>query len=97
MRLLDEQSSGGVLSLSDDVLKELRLKHPAGKEGNPSVMLEGEIPFVDPVLFENIDKSMIIKGAMNTNGAAGPSGLDALGWRHILVSRKYGDAGKDLR
>ena len=34
---------------------------------------------------------------MKTNDAAGPSDIDALGWRHILVSRNYGDAGRDLR
>ena len=60
-------------------------------------MLEGDVPFVDPVLFENIDEPLIAKAAMNTNGAAGPSGLDALSWRRILVSRNYGDVGRDLR
>ena len=34
---------------------------------------------------------------MKTNGAAGPSGLDALSWRHILVSRNYGKVARDLR
>ena len=34
---------------------------------------------------------------MNTDGAAGPSELDVIGWRHILVSRNNGNAGKDLR
>jgi hypothetical protein len=34
---------------------------------------------------------------MYTRGAAGPSGLDALGWRHILVSKNYGSTGKELR
>ena len=60
-------------------------------------MLQGEIPFVDPALFANIDEATISKAAMKTNGAPGPSGLDALGWRHILVSQNYGDAGRDLR
>ncbi len=97
LRLLDEQSSGGVLPLTEETLQDLRKKHPIAKEGNPAVMLDGDIPFVDPALFANIDESTIAKAAMNTNGAAGPSGLDAVGWRHILVSRNYGDAGKDLR
>ena len=34
---------------------------------------------------------------MYTKGAAGPSGLDALGWRHILVSKNYSYTGKELR
>ena len=97
LRLLDEQSSGGVLPLSDDVYQDLRMKHPAAKPEDGSVMLQGEVPFVDPALFANINEATILKAAMKTNGAAGPSGLDALGWRHILVSRNYGDAGRDLR
>ena len=97
LRLLDEESSGDVLPLSDAVLDDLQAKHPPPVPLNPSVMIDGEIPFVDPVLFANIDESSIAKAAMNTKGAAGPSGLDALAWRHILVSKNYGCAGKDLR
>ncbi|CAB4032710.1 Hypothetical predicted protein [Paramuricea clavata] len=82
LRLLDHQSAGGVLPLSDVIYEDLRRKHPSAKPGDSPVMIEGEIPFIDPALL----------AVMNTNGAAGPSGLDAIGWRHILVSRNYGNA-----
>ena len=39
----------------------------------------------------------IAKAATRTKGAAGPSGLDADGWRRILISKNYGKDGKDLR
>ncbi|XP_028417275.1 uncharacterized protein LOC114541674 [Dendronephthya gigantea] len=97
LRLLDEQSCGGVLPLNDAVYKDLLQKHPPAQPEDHSVMIDGEIPYVDPSLFANIDEAAIAKAALRTQGAAGPSGLDALGWRHILVSRNYGDAGKDLR
>ena len=96
LRLLDKQSLGNVLPPREDTLQELRKKHPNAKEENPSVMLDGNIPFVDPAIFPNIDESTIAKAAMNTRRAAGPSGPDALGWQHILMSRNFGDAGKDL-
>ena len=60
-------------------------------------MIEGDIPFVDTTIFANIDGAIISKAAMKTFGASGPSGLDAIGWRHILFSRNYGDARKGLR
>ena len=60
-------------------------------------MLQGGIPFVDQAPFAKIDEATISRAAMKTNDAAAPAGLDALGWRHILVSRNYGDAGRDLR
>ena len=65
--------------------------------GDSSVMIEGDISFVDPSIFANIDEVTVAKAGMKTFGAAGPSGLDAIGWRHILLSRNYGDAGRDLR
>ena len=34
---------------------------------------------------------------MNTQGGSGPSGLDADGWRHILISRNYGSCSVELR
>ena len=34
---------------------------------------------------------------MYTKGAAGPSRLDAPGWRHILVLKNFGYTGKELR
>jgi hypothetical protein len=55
LRLLDHQSAGGVLPLSDDIYEDLRKKHPSAKPGDGSVMIEGEIPFIDPALFANID------------------------------------------
>ena len=89
LRLLDDQSF--------EVYQDLRRKHPAATKEDCCVILQGESPFVEPALYANIDEATISKAAMKTNDAAGPSGLDAFGWRHNLVSRNYGDAGRDLR
>ena len=95
--LHDETSNAGVLPLLDEVIEELKRKHPEPQPSDESVMIDGEIPFIDPAVFANIVETTIAKAALNTHGAAGPSGLDAQGWRHILVSRNYGTAAKDLR
>ena len=97
MRPLDETNSGDVLSLSNEVLEELLKKHPASQPAGESTLIRGEVPFVDPAVFANIDEASVARAAMYTKGAAGPSGLDALGWRHILVSKNYGYTGKELR
>jgi hypothetical protein len=82
------KSAGGVLQsinmraayfLSDDIYEDLRMKHLSAKPGNSSVIIEGEIPFIDPALFAKIDDTTISKAAMNTNSTAGPSGLDFIG------------------
>jgi hypothetical protein len=59
--------------------------------------MTGPKPYFDPIVFGNIDESSIAKAATRTKGAAGPSGLDADGWRRILISKNYGKDGKDLR
>ena len=97
LRLLDDENSGGVLHLTPDNLSKLKQKHPAAKLPNPPVLLEGEIQSVDPSLYSNIDESTISKAAIRTKGTSGPSGLDADGWKRILVSNNFGKQGAELR
>ena len=59
--------------------------------------MTGEIPYFDPLIFSNIDESSITKAALKTRGSAGPSGLDADGWRRILISKNFGKTGNDFR
>ena len=40
---------------------------------------------------------MVKEAALKTKGGSGPSGLDADGWRKILVSKSYGTINADLR
>ena len=40
-------------------------------------------------MFESIDSAAIQKAALNTNGSAGPSGIDAVGWRRLCLSFKH--------
>ena len=54
----------------------------------------GPVQTVDPVLFEVIDKTLVLKAAKRTKGG---SGLDADGWRKRLTSKVYGDSGRDFR
>ncbi len=64
MRLLDESNSGGVLPLSDDVLKELTMRHPAPQPADESTLIRGEVPFIDPAVFANIDEASVARAAM---------------------------------
>ena len=97
LRLLDKAASLGVAELSEETMKALSDLHPTAKDAAEPTLLEGEPPYFDPVLFTNINEQSIAKAALKTRGAAGPSGLDAEGWKRILVSKNYGATGKDLR
>ena len=94
MRVLDENSSGGVLDLDAKVTEGktvrdvLREKHPPAGDVNPEALVEpeqGPQP-PHPILFERLTGESIKRAAMRTFGAAGPSGLDAAGWRRLCLS-----------
>ena len=65
-------------------------KHPASSVLNEEVLLRGKKSSVNPVVFEDIDNSMVKEAALKTKGGSSPSGLDADGWRKILASKSYG-------
>ena len=101
LRYLSRNTSGGVLKLDDlipetkdgetnmrstrDILEE---KHPKGRDADPRTLVEGDPNHVNPVIFESLDGDAIRQAALHTNGAAGPSGLDALAWRRLCCSFK---------
>ncbi|XP_028416582.1 uncharacterized protein LOC114540659 [Dendronephthya gigantea] len=92
-----EQNSRGILPLSQSTINELTRKHPDATEAEASVLINGPIPFVDPVMFQNITESTIMNAALKTKGSSGPSGIDADGWKRILVSKNFATVGRDLR
>ena len=55
---------------------------------------EGELTDIHPVVFDCIDAAKIRAAALRTTGAAGPSGIDARGWRRLCTSFK--SASNDL-
>ena len=73
------------------------MKHPIAEKPAAAALLQGLIESTHSVIYENINGESIRKAALNTKGAAGPSGLDSEGWIRILVSRVYGKIGEELR
>ena len=97
LKTLDKSESLGVAEMNDQTKEMLRKLHPDAQEAEETTLMTGEIPYFDPVVFSNINEASIAKAALKTRGSAGPSGLDADGWRRMLVSKNYGKTGKDLR
>ena len=59
-------------------------------------LVEGSLdpPNVHPVIYQDINAKTIRSAALRTSGAAGPSGIDARGWRRMCCSFK--SASDDL-
>ena len=101
LRLLSDKSSAGVLSLDDmingqtvrEILKE---KQPPPHPLCSNTLQSSPDPTIEthPVLFERIDGELIRSVALKTQGAAGPSGVDAWGWRRLCTS--FQGSSRDL-
>ena len=64
---------------------------------NDNVVLRGAIENVLPSYFDCIDEKMVAKAVRLTQGAGGPSHMDADQYRHMLFSNKYKKESKELR
>ena len=71
------------------VLDILRDKHPVASSACENSLLSGPKQRVEDVIYESIDGELIQKCAKRVEGAAGPSGTDADGWRRILCSKQF--------
>jgi hypothetical protein len=80
------------ISTGDDnrtVLDELKAKHPSKGPLCVQAVVEDQGKEFHPVIFDCIDGEVIQRAALNTNGAAGPSGIDANGWKRMCTSFKH--------
>ena len=92
--LVTEHGKGGVLELTPEVRSALLAKHPPPQPVDPDVLMQGEQPVVDPILFAELTGDTVRKAALATHGAAGPSMGDSYVWRRMLVS--FEAASRDL-
>ena len=90
------ESKGTLLKATPKVINILKSKHPDAAPIDQDGILQGPVYQVDNVLFEHLDASSIYSAAKNTNGAAGPSGMDSDSWQRILCSKSFKSGGTEL-
>ncbi|XP_074616679.1 uncharacterized protein LOC141876075 [Acropora palmata] len=90
LRFLSETTSGGVLSLTDEVTSQLKQKHPNPQSAKLGSLLFGPIDDQYPdSVYTEVNGEMVRQAALRTKGAGGPSGVDANGFRRILASKSF--------
>ena len=85
-----------IVSLNDETFRMLRMKHPKEEPASADVLFPDEPVVIHPIVFEKIDAELVRTAARKTQGGSGPSGMDADGWRRILVSNSFGKSSSDL-
>ena len=108
LKLITEDKGGGPLSPHSlvepppeqmdewTVLDELRSKHPEGKPASQNCIVDTSPnkAVFHPVIFDNLDGKTIRETTLRIQGSAGPSGVDASGWRRMCTS--FSRASSDL-
>ena len=97
IKLLDRECSTGILTLSPEMMEELKEKHPPAAEIAKESLLHGPLDYCPPNIYDQIDEAMIYTSAIKTRGSAGPSGMDADLYRRIMCSKNFSTEGKSLR
>ena len=88
LRYLIENDGRGVLRRTDDVLRQLREKHPEAQDAKLGSLLFGPVEDFPHPVYQQINGEMIREVALRTMGSGRPSGVDAVGFKRILA-RKY--------
>jgi len=89
---LDSQITCGVDSSGSVIFKSVKTilsdKHPPAKSASLESLLECDsvrAPLFDPVLLDKLTGNLIKVAALQTQGAAGPSGVNAYSWHRIYT------------
>ena len=83
LKFLETKTSKGILSLTDDILEELKEKHPHAATLQEHSLLLVQLITSHQVFFTPLIRTYCTKRLLNTKGAAGPSGMDAELYRRI--------------
>lgn len=89
LRYLSDDQGGGILPRSDDVMEQLKEKHPEPQGLQLGSLLFGPIEDVPDTLYHEINGGMVRDATLRTKCSGGPSGVDANGFRRILTCKSF--------
>jgi len=96
IKLLSNKMQNGILPLNDETLNLLKQKHPKASEASNDVLLPDTPEQIHEIRYEELTAENIRRAAMRTKGGAGPSNMDAEGWKRMLTSNSFGSSPTDL-
>ena len=95
--ILEKANKGGILPLSDETFEIFQPKYSEASEASDDILLKETPQKVNPVIYESIHLEIVKDAIKKTRGAAGPSVMNADGWRRKLISCNFGNIAEYLR
>ena len=89
MRFIDKDGNHGVLSLTEEIMNQLRQEHPEAQEATLGTLLFGPIEVIPETIFCKINGEMVREAALRTRDSGGPSGIDAVGVRRMVTCKSF--------
>ena len=89
MRFLDRDGNHRVLSLTEEIINQLRQKHPEAQEATLAALLFGPIEAILDTIFCKINGEMVREAAPRTKVSGRPSGVDAVGARRMVTCKSF--------
>ena len=96
LRYLTDSDGGGVLPLTDDVMKQLQDKHPKAQPAALGSLLFGPVEDVHESVYSEVTGEMIREAALGTKGAGGPCGVDVNEFKRILACKSFKKSSANL-
>ena len=96
LHFLSEAESGGVLPLTEDVMRQLREKHAEAQKASLGALLFGPVEDIPDSAYQQINGEMLREAALRTRGSGGPSGVDAVGFKRILACKSFKRSSTNL-
>ena len=87
----------GALPLPKDALQLLHLKIQNSKKPIMRALLQDSVKQVHGIVYDDIDKTLVMKVGIKSKGGCGPSGSDPDNCRRILVYKSFSSCSLDLR
>ena len=61
----------GTLPLTEEMLCQLKIRHPGNRDASADVLLNGPIKEIHPTVFDAIDEEMVLRAGSITKSGSG--------------------------
>ena len=89
MKFSDKDRNHKVLSLTKEIMNQLRQKYPEAQEATLRAFLFGPTEAISDTSFCKINGEMVREAALRTKGSSGPSGVYAVEIRRMVTCKSF--------